>query len=151
MKKLTKNITISIITSLIIIFLHYVVYLDNTNIELWYIEWYANAPIDLPNIELTKEIRPTYLKPFQKLQYFYLDTNNQDNIIIAENQNFFKGNMTIIKWDDIVKKYHKESWYMFITPNVSNEYPSILFFFLQYILIFNLIFFTYKSLKEFKK
>lgn len=151
MKKTTLHILFSLILWIIISFLHYVVYLDNTNISIWYLEWYTNAPLDVQNIVLQKEIRPNYFQPFEKIQYFYTDSLNPENTMIEENQNLFYWNTTIVEWYDIVQKYHTESWGMFMRPLVANEFPTILYFILQYILIILVFVNMYKWLRNYKK
>jgi hypothetical protein len=139
MNKVTKYLNSSFLFIVILLNLHYWVYLSNANFELWYLEWYSNTPIDLPGIILEEEKRPTYLFPLQKLTYLYYEVNNPKNIIIQENQSVFFSNMEILAWRDIVNKYFKDSWYMFITWFASNQYPSILYFIIFYFLLWGFI------------
>jgi hypothetical protein len=139
MNKVTKYLNSSFLFIVILLNLHYWVYLSNANFELWYLEWYSNTPIDLPGIILEEEKRPTYLFPLQKLTYLYYEVNNPKNIIIQKNQSFFFSEIEILAWRDIVNKYLKESWYMFSTWFASNQYPSILYFIIFYFLLWGFI------------
>ena len=142
MQKIHKHILSFIIIYISLFCMHYFIYLWNTSTDI-YLQSYSNTPLDLPWVILKKEIRPTYSNPFQKITYLYYDKYNPENIIIQKEQWFFHSDLQIIQWKNIVDKYFKESWYMFLTGFAVNDYPSVLYFIIFYLWIWWFIYNTF--------
>lgn len=95
--------------------------------------------LSINNLELKQIETPNFLKPFQKITYYYSSLDWNEIIIIDQQNNIFSSDQSVILWNpDIYKEEHDIFWY----ENVWKMYPNIYFFLLQYfLLIFSVIMF----------
>lgn len=135
---------------LVIIFflLHYYVYLDNASGEIPLIQSYTDAPVDLPELSLCEEKIPTYLNPFQKVEFSYqseagLAIGECD--VIEQAESMFTANMKPIKGDPY-DYWHGFDEDGFGRPQVGYTYANLWFFLTQYTLIGIFIFSLYRRI-----
>lgn len=148
MKLSIKNKSNAIIASLLVglfFFLHYHVYLgvpflrDSGYSTVPVLQSYTDAPVDLEELSLCEEKRPSYFNPFQKIQYRYQvmqDDNYSECNIVEEAESIFTSRMKPVQGDP--KDYFNgegENEGPFMRPLVSNDYANLIFFIVQYLII----------------
>jgi hypothetical protein len=106
-------------------------------------------PLNIEKIVLNKTVLPDYLNPFQKLEYHYIETSSEETVII-EKGSFFSTKMVTLMGDP-AEYYDENKDGIFYRGFGVDNYPSGLFFLLQYLLIVAFVFLVIKKLLRFKK
>lgn len=141
-----------IASSLVALFflLHYYVYLgvpflrDGGYTTIPLLQSYTDSPVELQELVLCEQKHPTYLNPFQKIEYSYQvvegETYSECNIVERAGS-IFTSNMEPIQGDP--KDYfdgESGNEGMFMRGNVSNDYANLTFFVVQYAIIAGFLF-----------
>lgn len=117
--------------------LHYYVYLDNASGEVPIIQSYTDAPVDLPELSLCEEKKPTYFNPFLKVTFSYRveqnDSYSECNII-EQAESMLTSKMQPLV-DDPYNYYDGFDEDGFGRPQVGYTYANVLFFIVQYLII----------------
>ncbi len=147
-----------IASSLVALFflLHYYVYLgvplfrDGGYTTVPLLQGYTDSPVDLEELVLCEEKRPSYLNPLQKIEYSYQvvegETYSECNIV-ERASSIFTSNMEPIQGDP--KDYFDEQKEgPFMRGNVSNDYANLTFFIVQYAIIAGFLFVILREEKK---
>jgi len=126
--------------------LHYFVYLDHASGEVPVIQSYTDAPVDMYELWLSAEKRPTYLLPWRKVEFWYEDTITGE-VIIEQASSMFSSDMESVQGDSF-KYYDGFESDGFGRPQVGYSYANILFFILQYLLLSGAAYLLVKSEKK---
>lgn len=140
MKISLKNKSSVIIASVLVaafFLLHYFVYMDNASGEVPIIQSYTDAPVDLPELVLCEEKKPSYFNPFHKVQFSYQVEQNgtyTECNIIEQAESIFTSKMQPLVGDPY-KYYNGFDEDGFGRPQIGYTYANLLFFIVQYLII----------------
>ncbi len=147
-----------IILPIIFFALHYFVYLGkyqspfdgNEAFPDWLIlVSYGAEPLSIEKIVLTKSIYPDYLHPFQNLEYHYAEKPGTETVILEQSSMFSsKMNVTL---GDPSKYYDSNRDGIFYRGFGGGDYPNVLFFLTQYLIIVAFIFLVCRKVIQLKK
>ena len=113
--------------------LHYFVYLDNSSGSVPILQSSTDAPVDMQELFLWEENKPSYLNPFRKVQFVYEDTKTQETVI-EEAESIFSSKMQPLVGDPY--KYYDDFYNDgFGRPQVGYTYANLFFFITQYLII----------------
>lgn len=96
----------------------------------------AVTPLDIDNLSLKEEVYPSYLHPFQPMEYHYTEKEGNEIVVIDRHPRF-----SILSTDvdtilgDPANYYDESQDGMFYRGNAVNDYPNALFFMVQYLII----------------
>lgn len=130
--------------------LHYFVYMDNASGEVPIIQSDTHPPVDLPELVLCEDKKPSYFNPFRKVQFSYqVDQNGTytECNIIEQAESMFTSKMHPLIGDPY------EYWNGFDEdgfgrPQVGYTYANLLFFLVQYLIIAAFVFIVVKPEKS---
>lgn len=140
------NIIIASLLVALFFLLHYFVYLDNSAGSIPIIQSSTDAPVDMPELFLWEENKPSYLNPFRKVQFVYEDTKTQETVI-EEAESMFSSKMQPLIGDpyDYWDGFDEDG---FGRPQVGYTYANLFFFIIQYLLIATFIFILFRPGKS---
>lgn len=130
--------------------LHYYVYLDNSSGEIPLIQSYTDAPVDLSELSLCEEKKPSYLNPFRKVTFSYQVEQNgtyTDCNIVEQAESIFTSKMQPLAGDPY-DYYHGFDEDGFGRPQIGYTYGNLIFFIVQYLIIAAFVFVLLKPEKS---
>lgn len=133
----------------IFLLLHYFVYLNNVSGQVPLLQSYTDAPVDLTELVLCEEKKPTYLNPFRKVTFSYqlVQNNTPGECDIREQAtSMFTSEMRPLQGDpyDYWDGFEEDG---FGRPQIGYDYANVFFFLVQYILIVVTIGLLIKAIK----
>ncbi len=114
---------------------------------------YVDMPLVISKLYFceSESSEASYLNPFRKVKYFYqeklIDENGKETYsdcnLLEIQKNYFSHKMEPVGWkvEDYWLGYEAEG---FTRQSVSNNYPTILFFILQYSILYFVLFYLRK-------
>ncbi len=153
MKKPLKNkntIVTVIVLVTVFLLLHYFVYLNNASSQVPILQSYTDSPMDLPELVMCEEKKPTYLNPFRKVTFSYEVVQN-DTLggcdIREQAASMFTSEMQPLNGNprDYWNGFEEDG---FGRPQIGYDYANVIFFTVQYILIAAALFFLIKFVKS---
>lgn len=150
----------SLIPSLLVaafLVLHYSVYLQvgflNTDGfgEIPFLQSYTDAPVEYAEVALCSQEgkRPTYLNPFQKVEYRYqiVKDGYSECDIVERAESLFTSKMLPVAGDLTV---YYDGFYEdgFGRPQVENVYANLFFFLTQYLIAGAFVYLLFKPAKK---
>lgn len=132
--------------------LHYFVYLSDDSplaFDGFILMSPQEEPLTIDKLTLKQAIHPNYFHPFQKMEYHYSEKSGSGETILIEQHpmlSVFSTDMNTILGDHM-DYYDPEKDHMFVKGNGVSEYPNVLFFLVQYLIIIG---FLYLVIKKFR-
>lgn len=157
-KFLKKHAHITTIVSVVLFLLfHFYLYRqvefleDHGTLEIPVLHNWVDSPLIIGKLSLCEKYEPSYYNPFRKVKYVYQEkivdetgdsTYGECNLVEIQ-KNYFSHKMEQMGWDveDFWLGYEREG---FTRELVENEYSTMLYFLIQYSLLYLFIFYLRK-------